>query len=649
MNELIPIDKIRKWIYRASSGKFYLVKSYLHYSIFRHYYLYFICKFGIKRITKYLEKVKINALGNSSSAQNLLEYYYNRSSVRFHFTEMEIMDIVNSIPTSLKKAAIETSNNILHNKFRFRNMETYEFPGSINWHYRHHDHLSWNWDLNRHDFFVTIGMAYYYSHDTKYVELLYRLWKSWIDQNPPSISDNWKEPFEVAIRLRNWMWSFFLLLYSKHSKTDFTNVILEYMYYHALYLKYNIELHSENNHLFLQSKTLLEYSLLFHEYDKNHQFRNLAQKIFTKQCRKQILEDGCHSELCSGYHRIVLSEILEIYHLLKVNSDSIGLELKAYVERMINFSKGLIRSDGTYPLLGESSAHDVNIRYDPFQSKTVLNYWINHSNKNSLFFNNVKSITPLGLLIYPNSGYGVMHHHDKNSDIHCLVDFGPFTLNDIPFHGHSDKLHFALHAMGNDIFIDPGFYYSMEKTQQWIEYFRSTAAHNTMTIDGKDQSTLNYATGKLIESPAALIQSMANDTSMIITAQCIHNSNTKKPIIHQRTFELKTDTKILSIEDKVIGEGSHSLSWYFHCGIGISTELDTVNKQIKLNNRSGTTVAFLQEKNLKSPEISTLYGSEKPYAGWAAYSTTKLEKIYTIRFRSAVQLPCDTLFTVKIT
>ena len=57
----------------------------------------------------------------------------------------------------------------------------------------------------------------------------------------------------------------------------------------------------------------------------------------------------------------------------------------------------------------------------------------------------------------------------------------------IAAHGHADALSFTLSAGGEELLIDPGtFAYHTQK--QWRDYFRGTSAHNTVRIDGQDQS-----------------------------------------------------------------------------------------------------------------------------------------------------------------
>ncbi len=56
-------------------------------------------------------------------------------------------------------------------------------------------------------------------------------------------------------------------------------------------------------------------------------------------------------------------------------------------------------------------------------------------------------------------------------------------------HGHFDSLSIELAAYGRSLIVDPGRYtYSEAGETNWRVWFRGTAAHNTVTVDGKNQT-----------------------------------------------------------------------------------------------------------------------------------------------------------------
>jgi hypothetical protein len=87
---------------------------------------------------------------------------------------------------------------------------------------------------------------------------------------------------------------------------------------------------------------------------------------------------------------------------------------------------------------------------------------------------------------YPDAGYYVMRAGRARSDSTLVFDCGPLGYGSAG-HGHADALSFQLHADGYPFFVDAGtFSYNIDYT--WRDAFRGTRAHNTLVVDGQDQS-----------------------------------------------------------------------------------------------------------------------------------------------------------------
>ena len=67
-----------------------------------------------------------------------------------------------------------------------------------------------------------------------------------------------------------------------------------------------------------------------------------------------------------------------------------------------------------------------------------------------------------------------------------IVDVGPLGCSISDGHGHADLLSVQCSAFGEPVLVDPGTYcYTPEP--EWRNFFRGTAAHSTVTIDGRHQ------------------------------------------------------------------------------------------------------------------------------------------------------------------
>ena len=90
-------------------------------------------------------------------------------------------------------------------------------------------------------------------------------------------------------------------------------------------------------------------------------------------------------------------------------------------------------------------------------------------------------------------------------EIWCRCDGGPHGYLAIAAHAHADALSIEVRCGGVDILADPGTYCYFGEPD-WRRYFRSTVAHNTLELDGQNQSLsggpflwLVYATTRMLE------------------------------------------------------------------------------------------------------------------------------------------------------
>ena len=75
----------------------------------------------------------------------------------------------------------------------------------------------------------------------------------------------------------------------------------------------------------------------------------------------------------------------------------------------------------------------------------------------------------------------------RADELWCRCDHGPHGFLSIAAHAHADALSIELRHAGVDLFADPGTYCYLTELDA-RRYFRSTLAHNTLEIGGRDQA-----------------------------------------------------------------------------------------------------------------------------------------------------------------
>jgi len=87
---------------------------------------------------------------------------------------------------------------------------------------------------------------------------------------------------------------------------------------------------------------------------------------------------------------------------------------------------------------------------------------------------------------FPEGGYYVMRDGWTADSNYLLFDCGPHGTDNCG-HAHADALSFELAVNGRTLLIDPGTY-TYTGSKEMRDWFRSSAAHNTLTVDNQSSS-----------------------------------------------------------------------------------------------------------------------------------------------------------------
>jgi Heparinase II/III-like protein len=145
----------------------------------------------------------------------------------------------------------------------------------------------------------------------------------------------------------------------------------------------------------------------------------------------------------------------------------------------------------------------------------------------------------------------------NRTDRHILVDAGPFG----PWgsgHSHSDTLGIVVRSGDREILIDPGTYTYMGAERDW---FRGSAAHNTVRVDGLDQAT-PVNPFRWSDQPAVSVRAWTtSEEEDFLDAECV-----ARGITHRRRIRfVKPD--LLLIVDEISGPtGEHLIEQFWHLG-----------------------------------------------------------------------------------
>jgi hypothetical protein len=147
--------------------------------------------------------------------------------------------------------------------------------------------------------------------------------------------------------------------------------------------------------------------------------------------------------------------------------------------------------------------------------------------------------------------------------VSVLFDCGELGFTSLAAHGHADALNFTVRAFGEDLLVDPGTY-DYFSYPEWREYFRSTRAHNTATVDGLDQSELlgSFLWGRRAE--ARCREWTPRPGGGAVSGEHDGYSKLDDPVICRRRLELDQKPRTLVIDDEIVARGRHHIALFFH-------------------------------------------------------------------------------------
>ncbi|MFC1761270.1 heparinase II/III family protein [Planctomycetota bacterium] len=276
------------------------------------------------------------------------------------------------------------------------------------------------------------------------------------------------EPYPISLRVMNLCGVFFAK-YRAQIEEDacFLERVWKSIYRQCQWLIGHLEVHLLGNHYFENAAALAFVGSCF-EGEVAQQWLDAGIEILQSEIPEQILSDGMHFELSPMYHSRMLY-LLTI--LLATGNEQVIRLVKEPLERMIRALNSLCHPDGQIALLNDSAFGVYN---EPDELRSFC--------RESLDMAPYESLLTEGCFVLPDAGY--YGWHDENGN-YIVCDYGRIGPDYIPGHAHADMFCFELSLKGHRVIVDAGVCdYEASDTRR---YCRSTAAHNTVEIDGQDQ------------------------------------------------------------------------------------------------------------------------------------------------------------------
>jgi hypothetical protein len=443
------------------------------------------------------------------------------------------------------------------------------------------------WELNRHQWLIPLAQAFWLTGDRRYAKEAADLVDDWCRANPYGRGMNWSSSLEVAYRVIAWIWTFVLLRDAEVLTPREFSGLLSLVRLHALHIeRYLSRYFSPNTHITGEALGLLYVGVMFPEFTESGRWRSLGRQILIDQCDQQIRADGVHFEQATCYQRYTLEIYIHFLVLAGRNDMGVPSDLVRRVERLAEFLIAVMAPDGTMPEVGDGDGGWVVplARREPNDCRGLLATaaavfgrgdfaWAARGAAPEVLWilgaNGWRHLARLGQhppgapasQVFPEGGYAVMRS-GWTADAHQLVfDVGPLGCPLSGAHGHADLLSVHCAVFGEPCLVDAGtFCYTSDST--WRDYFRETAAHNTVVVDGVPQADSRPPFEWATRPSAKLLTWESNDSCDFADASHDAYSRLDDPVLHRRRV-LFVKPRYWVIVDDLSGRLEHEVEIRF--------------------------------------------------------------------------------------
>jgi len=358
-------------------------------------------------------------------------------------------------------------------------------------------------------------------------------WMSkWVRENPVGEGAGW-EPYPLSRRVVNWVrW-----IMRKGGQAG-GPVLQQSLALQARVLASTIEYRLLANHLFANAKALVYAGTYFEGREAGGWLRT-GLSILDREVGEQIGEDGGHFERSPMYHALILEDLLDL-EALRLTYPGVWRERPEWgkaVGRMLGWLGAMTHPDGEMVFF-QDACLGVAASYGALKEYAER-----------LGFGEVtgQGARPTG------SGYRRL----EVGELVAFFDCGSVGPDYQPGHAHAGTLSVEASWRGGRVLVNSGT--STYEAGKERAFERSTAAHGTVRLDGRDSSEM---WGAFRVARRARVMGLREGAEVEeVWAEAEHTGY--RPARHRRRVTVRVTARAheLVLEDEVTGAGQ--AEWFF--------------------------------------------------------------------------------------
>jgi hypothetical protein len=513
------------------------------------------------------------------------------------------------------------------------------------------------WEISRLQHLTLLATAWFLTGDEAYACRVADQLRSWWRENPFLSGIHWTNGIEVGVRLISLAWIRRLLGDWPGVSSLFEDdpLAVQQIRWHQQYLAaFRSRGSSANNHVIAEAAGQFVACCAFPWFPESERWCRDSARLLERELFRNTFPSGIDRELASDYQGFVA----ELGLVAAVEADAAGRPLSAAVWQrlcaMIDSAAALADQRVRPPRQGDGDDGRALLLDAPEPGSWAsllalgdvffgrLDWWPPAAaDAASTIISSLASTThdikgrPVARPSrFADAGIALLRTDgDGGPEIWCRCDGGPHGYLSIAAHAHADALSVELRYGGVDVLADPGTY-CYHGEPGWRSYFRSTIAHNTIELGGRDQSGdggpflwLRHANGREIE--------VADDGETASwTAEHDGYLSLRPSAQHRRSVRLDRASRTVDIVDEV-DSGSHDLRLAFHLGPDVQAELTGFDALLSWPGTSTPGTAKLELP--RQLQWSLHRGETDPILGWYSCALGRLTPAFTLigRGRSA--------------
>ncbi len=393
---------------------------------------------------------------------------------------------------------------------------------------------------------------------------------------------------------------------------------------------YNTQV-APSNHEILEASGLAVASMVFPEFRDASTWKVNAFKLLMRSFNETIYPDGVENELTPGYANWCRDFLIKVLQISRLNNDTLPGGFEQKLKSMYWYDLYVQQPNGLVPPTNDNSDNSGA----GLDAATTT--W---GDKEFLYFTSgrTKGKAPDTVSYrFPWAGFNLMRSGWEANDNYLFFKNGPIGSW---WHGHEDDLSLYLTCFGSPLLVEAGSY--MYNTSQMRAYVQGTSAHNTVTVDGKDQhrredaifenkvvskpSSQPWLTNQIADYTTGIYNDGYQPTTYVIGSGRKYTGSKDFSVSHRRhVVFLKPYYYVVT--DFLEGTGTHKYDCYFQLNAPAAS-IDNNTKAVNTLNAGNSPQLIIYPIETNGLAVKTVTGQKAPtYLGWIASTNTAIPTV----------------------